>query len=281
MKKIFLTFVLCVATFVSLAQLRMLSPDQSIIDRAVSPALVGVTRSYVLQDKSTGQTYKMDGKNHFGRVSSRAVRVSGGLIVTKEAVAPWETDEDFKEYSEGYDGVATEMMIDGESKPLQFDTAGINCISEQGTGLYFIPLDSTFEGLRYERPDGDVEGWVVLLVQSNDTSFITISFRKKLTVKTKDSYYEIERPLGELNIVGGVYVAPEYQAVGGVLFRLCGFVIDSEDKLGIVVPTVKKGSFVHTKVLPKKGARKSGGLVPVETPTREKTGSKTEAKKRE
>ena len=281
MKKVILIIVLCIATLASSAQLRKLSNDQAMIEKAIMPAMTSVTRAYILQDKASGQTFKTDGKDYFNKVTSRAYKIAGGLVVTKAAITPWEDDEEFKEYSDGYNGIATDLQEGDAGKPIMFDTSNVICLSEQG-GLYYIALDSTADGLHFEKVDGDVEGWVVLLMQNEDSTYSTVSFRKKLSVKSKISHYELERPLGKMVIVGGIYIKPVYPTIGVVNFKLCGFVVDETDKLGIIIPSLKKGMFTPSKATPQKSSgRKGASLVPVENkPGKEVDGGqKTEAKK--
>lgn len=230
------------AAIVTEAQISVNSGTQEIIERSVSQALVKVTRSYVVRDMENGETFKRDGRNDFNNIASLGVMVNGGVIVTPAAVQPWESDPEFFEYRNWYQGVATDMTIAMPDGIVRMDSTLKAQECNRDGLLYLVETGKATTGLELSTTVGMVDGWVVLWTADNDTTVSVTSFRRKVEIKDTMSCYPINRPLTASTILGGVYLEPVFLKTGTVEFRLCGVIVDQDGKLFIAKPTTRQSA---------------------------------------
>lgn len=78
MKRIIVYILIVTSALIANAQIRIQTPEQSLISATINNAFVTVSRSYVVRDKESGETYKRDGRNDFNEVQSFGIRIKGG-----------------------------------------------------------------------------------------------------------------------------------------------------------------------------------------------------------
>lgn len=287
MKRIIVFILIVTSALLSNAQIRIQTPEQSLITTTFNSAYVKASRSYVVRDKESDETYKRDGRNDFNEVQSFGIRIKGGLIVPSTLVRPWEKDTAFVEYRNWYDGVARRFTAEMPNGKVNIDS-NLNIVScHNGNMLYMVSLGNDVDGLAVDTTNGNVDGWIILWMTDNDTATSISSFRKEIVLSSGKEIVEIDKPHTSSNIVGGAFVKPVYPSLGVIEFRLCGVVMDGGEKLQIVRPSIK--SLLTPKndtkaELPKEEQDKRPtlkGLSPVHaTPGRPIDGGKKKGKKK-
>ena len=227
-----------------------ISSNQQFIDSMATLAVVDVTRSYVVREKATGDSFTREGEDCFNKITSMAIRVKGGLLVTKAAVSPWLYDRDFNEYSEDYDGVAQALSFVMDGKPFVIDNVSAERLTPGSGEIYFIATQEDADGLTISHPSGDIDGWAILFPVEKEYENSTTSLKKKLSIMPRTETYEMTRPRGIEKIKGGLYVEVIYSSIGTLEFRICGVIVEAGENLSIVVlPTDKTTS----RMTPSKG----------------------------
>lgn len=227
-----------------------ISSNQQFIDSMATLAVVDVTRSYVVREKATGDSFTREGEDCFNKITSMAIRVKGGLLVTKAAVSPWLYDRDFNEYSEDYDGVAQALSFVMDGKPFVIDNVSPERLTPGSGEIYFIATQEDADGLTISHPSGDIDGWAILFPVEKYYENSTTSLKKKLSIMPRTETYEMTRPRGIEKIKGGLYVEVIYSSIGTLEFRICGVIVEAGENLSIVVlPTDKTTS----RMTPSKG----------------------------
>lgn len=220
-----------------------ISSNQQFIDSMATLAVVDVTRSYVVREKATGDSFTREGEDCFNKITSMAIRVKGGLLVTKAAVSPWLYDRDFNEYSEDYDGVAQALSFVMDGKPFVIDNVSPERLTPGSGEIYFIATQEDADGLTISHPSGDIDGWAILFPVEKEYENSTTSLKKKLSIMPRTETYEMTRPRGIEKIKGGLYVEVIYSSIGTLEFRICGVIVEAGENLSIVVlPTDKTPS---------------------------------------
>ncbi len=275
MKRLIFILIIALGTIASNAQIKLQTTNQSLIEQSVAPAFVEIVRPYVLRDKLSGETFKIEGKNNFNEVTSMAIMVKGGILTTKAGVAPWESDLEYNNFQDKYDGLALGIHVKVDGQTIIYDSIEEVCLSPKSEILYFIATDSNTDGLTLNTPLENVNGWVVLLTKEKDSSLATTSFSKNLKIKQGVEKYELERPLGNLKIIGGVYIEPTFTSIGTVEFRLCGIILEEGEKLVIVTTKSPLSSISTTSA----NSKQSKALVPVSKQTGKQKPNKKSKKK--
>ena len=104
-------------------------------------------------------------------------------------------------------------------------------------------------GLKYKEADGTIDGWIILQSKTKDGSVITTSFNSKTTFKKGAKSSEIDRPLYLNNLLGGLYVTPDFTSVGVVEFRLCGIIAERDEKI-VIIPLGQISRKSKTTLIP-------------------------------
>ncbi|MBP3763539.1 MAG: hypothetical protein J6I49_06660 [Bacteroidales bacterium] len=214
------------------------STNPQLVAMCLEDVLVGVTRSYVICD-SSGYTYTQEGKSSFNDVPSFAVRINGGLLIPPAVVRPWEDDPLFQEYKDSYDGQGRKLTIRFD-KPMELDSVQAKKACRKDELLYMLELDSTYDGISMGSQKGDVDGWVLLVKQEKDSLQLLSPFKKKINIKSNGDTYEVSNPIGASNVLGGIFVEPVITSIGIIEFRLCGVIINKDEKLTLVIPSMER-----------------------------------------
>lgn len=206
------------------------SSNQQLVEMAIEGAFVDIERSYRIKDLLSGQLFGLNGNDMFGSSHSLAIKTSQGIIVTEEAVKPWEYDKNYNKVREKY-GTSlykVRMITNGMS---EFETDSISVSEYEKQPLLFCIQDSIVSdttGLRVESGSEEMEGWLVW-VSGTDNNIRDYSIIKyKWNVLEGNNIYEIESPTTSKKLLGGVFVSPKQVSCGMLAFCVSGVIVKSQ-----------------------------------------------------
>ncbi len=198
------------------------SNNQQLIEDAMRGGLYVVESSYFLQDEA-GKTFGRNNQAYFNKQTYLGVALHGKLILSTAAFTPWVGDEDYARYADKYRPIVSELSYSAlnDSATVQADSLALNDTTLLAQGIRVLK-DSTIQGFRIDNTFGEKDGWLVL-VNNNKGTYDLQSIRRKLTIDSTLTHRE-EMPSELGSVIGGIYVVPNYDRVGCIMFRICGVV---------------------------------------------------------
>jgi hypothetical protein len=238
------------------------SGNRQLIEEAIKDGLFIVCQSYQLQD-TTAQTptyYGWDNAEHFGYAYSLGIKVENGYYLDRKAVYPWQYDSRFDEYngSRQYAPVVSagkyRTLTDSVLFDFSFTDAELKAVA--GEQFYFVQ-DSLFEnkGFLTDDSDGMKKGWLVWLLDD----FSLLVYRNELEFTAGKNIYPVTDPSANKEVLGGIYVVPQFDGIGQIRFLLSGLICGKSGQWQVVRPDESaEKPFPAPKPAPK-------GLTPVRT----------------
>ena len=238
MKKVICVIVVLLYVITLNAQIYVKSTGQAMVEKAVEESFVVVKQSYQLKDKKTGKIFGKNGRSDFGHSYSLGVKTCMGLVITDDALKPWNTDKDFKKVGDSYEPIIslTEARPLVGKEKLSYVQCPLHIGSTQPDGLWIADTGKNEpNSMEIDNSSGKKEGWIVWLTAKQslednpDVSFTLQTLSKEIEVnENKD--LEIDSFNSNDYILGGVYVCPVYSGGGHVSFQLVGMTIKDGDK---------------------------------------------------
>ncbi len=239
--------------------------NNSIISEAVAPALTIIRQQYRLE--RGGEYYGKNKRPFYGETYTLGVKVSGGTIMQRGVVIPWENDADFHRVKQG-----------GKYKPaiywsLQKSLSDSiwNTVELELGSQYVSPIDkdsllfrhadamSDF-GLPIDETSGQKKGYMVwAYVNSNvNDSTMQVNLRQVShnIENTEDSSYYSVSPKDADKVIGGIFVIPAIERAGYIKLQMAGIATkNKEGNWTLCLLAKKSNSNVKTEELEKKDKR--------------------------
>lgn len=284
MKRIAILLIATLMVVNSNAQIFVKSTGQSITEDAVKGCIVVVKQAYQLREDKTGKTYGRNSKNEFGCNFTIGVKTNQGLVVTDNALKPWNDDANYKKVSSGYTPFIsrTETRNISESEGT-FKQQPLKMTGKQPEGLYIAQTDDSVpSGMEIDYTSGNKKGWLIWIeskksmMEDLNTSISINSISKEMEFKNGQVEYAIDAPANEKNVIGGIYVCPQFPGNGQVNFCLVGIITLSDGKWKLTAPftTADESSEEETKISEVKENEMQEDdeldLTPVDAPTKKK-----------
>jgi len=236
------------------------SGNQQIIESAVKDGLFVMESYYQLED-STGQRFGLDGKAYFNEMEYAGFAIDGFAVVPEKVFKPWKEDNSVNQYLDAYKPVLYEVKMRNiqDSVATSIDSLSFGDTIRLCTG-YIAMQKKEVQGLAIDTARGDKDGWLILAVKNNNTVSMQC-IRKPVPVESNEEQV-LEFPTAFSTVLGGIYVVPEVERVGSVVFKLCGIVQSCEggNRLTVLFPFVSQNYANRLKT-----ASKGGKLHPIKT----------------
>lgn len=266
----------------SKSQIFVKSTGQTIAENAVKGCAVIVKQAYQLKDDKTGKAYGRHGKNEFGCNYTIGVKTNKGLIITDNAIRPWNDDSNYKKINGNYTPVIsrTEVRDFSVSEKSEFKQQPLKLAANQPHGLYIARTDdSTPSGMEIDYTSGKKKGWLIWYeseknINEDPNSSISInSINNEMEFKEGQTEYEIDTPTNEKDVIGGIYVCPQFRGNGQINFCLVGIIALSDGKWKLTAPFASEEESFKEKpeiseVKEDTSQDDDPGLTPVDTPTK-------------
>lgn len=210
----------------------------NIICDAVAPALTIIRQQYRLE--RGGEYYGKNKRPFYGETYTLGVKVSGGTIIQRDVVIPWENDADYHrvkqdgKYKPALYWSLQRSLSDSIWRPVELEI-GTNYVSKiDRDSLLFRHADAMSDfGLPIDETPGNKKGFVVWAYSNNvKDSTMQVSLRQvshQLETSSDSVYYNISTK-DENKIVGGIFVVPVIERVGYIKLQIAG--IATKDKKG-------------------------------------------------
>lgn len=216
------------------------------IVQVLSPAFFLSRQSFQVCDKNTGELYGLNNKDEFGTEITLGVKVKGGYLLTDKALHPWNYNDKYATYKEGYNPVLcrseyTEVGEKSKYDSLDIAQAYVNDLMQ--TTCYLVKSNCLGgKGLNIDSMEGSKDGWVVWTIVDDDkdlnkTAQLTLVCNTNKLEAKKDGKVDVEAPDGK-KILGGIYVIPIAAGIGMLEFRLCGIMVERDGKWSIHFPFI-------------------------------------------
>ena len=226
-----------------LAGFSLQSPNQEMVEDAITGGMVIVEQAYQLEDTVSHQLFGRYGNNEFGQSYSVAVKVPGGLLVQDCTARPWEYDPNFDRYRESHrPALYTTRYRELTDSAMTTLAGDIRGAEPSAPGLYMVTDSTTFggNGFMADCATGDeCDGWLAWVVspqpidscgsQSAQPSVSYTIYRHKLALSPDSSEYTVKTPQVTGEVWGGIYIVPRQTGIGQITFTLCGVMVQGEE----------------------------------------------------
>ena len=236
--------------------------NNSIISEAVAPALTIIRQQYRLE--RGGEYYGKNKRPFYGETYTLGVKVSGGTIMQRGVVIPWENDADFHRVKQG-----------GKYKPVIYwslqkslSDSIWNTVELELGSQYVSPIDkdsllfrhadamSDF-GLPIDEDSGSKKGYMVWAYTNSEVNDSTMQVSLRLVSHSiedsTDSIYYGVTPKDTEKVIGGVFVIPSIERAGYIKLQMAGIATkNKEGKWVLCIFAKKNDGSVNTEELEKK-----------------------------
>ena len=258
--KIIFSVILCLSTGQASAQFYVKSSNQQFVEDAVRDAFFVFSHSYQIRDKK-GELYGLNSQKDFGVECALGIKVADGVLLTVNAVEPWNYDPKFKKYQDKYTPVTNKTQYTALGDKADYKDFGFNSDSVRPTTSQFVSKVETSvfdrKGLLPDRGIGEKKGWMIWVVADKDMDIAKsaavdyVIYRYETTADSNDSV-KIDKPGGDRTVVGGAYVISDFSEMGTVRFKVCGVVRNIGEQWYLSFPfAADELNAVEAKVAPK------------------------------
>ena len=218
---------------------------QDLTVKALNGSMVVVKQSYQVKNKKNGKIYGRDGRKEFGQSYSIGVKTEAGLVLTDIALKPWTDDNAFKKVEESYEPVIslTEVREIRNNDETKFSQCPLQLGRQQPNGMWIANAsDVVPNAMEIDTEEGQKDGWMIWYLAKDNLekvpnaiiSFQTLS--KNLEVNGGD--INIDSPVDEKAVLGGIYVCPFYHGGGHVAYRLVGMAVKEDRQWKLRTPFI-------------------------------------------
>lgn len=235
---------------------------------AVRPALSIIRQQYRLE--RNGDFFGRQNKPYFSETYSLGIKISGGTILHRSVVIPWEKDADYQringsgKYKPAYFRSMQRSVIGGEwnSVELELETQYVSPMTSDS--LLYKHTDATADfGLPIDETDGSKLGYMIWAYSTTNLqdSTMQVEFQQKelkIEAKTDDSVISVI-PENISNVLGGIYIVPQVERAGYIKLLLVGVAArDSQGGWSLKLMTAKSGELTKIDSGKKDRSKKRG-----------------------
>lgn len=234
----------------------------SLVLNAVQPALSIIRQQYRLE--RNGDFFGRQNKPYFAETYSLGIKISGGTIMHRSVVYPWEGDTDYQringsgKYNPAHFISMQRPVTGDEWKAVEFEL-GTQYISPlTSDSLLFKHTDATASfGLPIDETVGTKQGYMIWAYSSTNLqdSAMQVKFEQtEMKIEARpDSKALGVSPGNTKNILGGFFIVPQVERAGYIKLLLVGVAAEnSKGEWSLTLMTSKSSEL--TKVdEPEKG----------------------------
>jgi hypothetical protein len=225
--------------------------SDSMIIKAVSPALSLIRQQYRLE--RNGEYFGKNKKAYFGETYSLGIKISGGTIMYRDVMFPWEKDEDYKRVndSEKYKPVRFESMqhkvSEKEWKRVNLELGSQYTTPFTADSLLYRHTDATSDfGLSIDENIGTRRGYMIWVYSTTNQqdSTMQVNFQSSaLTIDiTPDSTSIALKPEKTEKLFGGLFVVPIVERPGYIKILLAGVAAMASNNEWTLKPVVSSNN---------------------------------------
>lgn len=211
----------------------------TIISDAVAPALTIIRQQYRLE--RGGEYFGKNKRPYYGETYTLGIKVSGGTIMQRGVVIPWENDADYHRVKQGdkYKPAIywslQRSLSDSIWKTVELELGTQYVSSVDRDSLLFRHADAMSDfGLPVDETTGKKKGYLLWAYSNTSVqdSAMHVSLRQvSHHIETSaDSVYYSVSPKDAEKVIGGVFVVPVIERAGYIKLQMAG--IASKNKKG-------------------------------------------------
>ena len=223
--------------------------NSTLISDAVAPALSIIRQQYRLE--RDGNFYGKNNLPFYGETYTLGIKVSGGTIIQRDVVFPWEHDTDFQRVKQGGNYKPAifwslqRSLSDSIWSQVELDlgTQYTYPIVKDSLLYHHIDAMSNF-GLPTDEMPGDKKGYLVwAYAQTNARdSTMRVSLRQvghHVETSADSAYYSVS-PENADNVIGGVFVVPVIERAGYIKVQVAGVAVKNKEGKWVLQLLVKQ-----------------------------------------
>lgn len=275
MKKVIWVLLIVILSYDSFAQFDFSlfsSSSQQFIENCSASGFLIVSQSFQIKDKN-GKKFGLNGNKHFGKTYSLGVKTNGGIYVSDKVLMPWNYDENFSNYEDDYTPVLYKTFIKELKDSVFVETEFVK------TEKNYVFLKEEISGFASRKPKESTENWLVWVSGKKDLDSLTKFDDLQFIIYKREADFsketEIEPPVTDGKLFGGIVLTADFSRVGQIQFLLNGLVFESGRnwKISPIEENEK------AKNIEKKSSQNGGVLTPVEDEDSQKQNSRNKKRK--
>lgn len=213
--------------------------DSSIVCDALSPALSVIRQQYRLERR--GDYYGKSGHSYYGETFTLGIKVSGGIILQRDVIAPWENDGDYQRVNKDnkykavwYKTLHRSLQEDSIWKPVELElgTQYVSPFNSDSTLYVHTDRMSDF-GLPVDEMPGKKQGYLLWAYSSSNVqdSAMHVSLRQSnyQVDASPDSTTVALAPSDASKVIGGLFVVPVIERAGYIKLLMAGVAAKNND----------------------------------------------------
>ena len=198
---------------------------------AVQPALSIIRQQYQLE--RNGDFFGRQNKPYFAETYSLGIKISGGTILHRSVVFPWENDADYQringsgKYKPTYFRSMQRSVMEGEWKVVELELGTQYIAPFTSDSSLYRHTDATADfGLPIDETAGLKQGYMIWAYSPSNLkdSAMQVKFQQsELKIEAKNDGKAIYvKPDNISNVLGGLYIVPQVERAGYIKLLLVG-----------------------------------------------------------
>ena len=218
---------------------------------AVQPALSIIRQQYRLE--RNGDFFGRQNKPYFAETYSLGIKISGGTILHRSVVFPWENDADYQringsgKYKPAYFRSMQRSVMGGGWKAVELELGTQYVAPFSSDSLLYRHTDATADfGLPIDETAGSKQGYMIWAYSTSNLqdSAMQVKFQQsELIIEAKTDGNTISVKPGNIsNVLGGIFIVPQVERAGYIKLLLVGVAArNSHGEWSLNLMTTKSG----------------------------------------
>ncbi len=218
---------------------------------AVQPALSIIRQQYRLE--RNGDFFGRQNKPYFAETYSLGIKISGGTILHRSVIFPWENDADYQringsgKYKPTYFRSMQRSVIEGEWKAVELELGTQYVAPFTSDSSLYRHTDATADfGLPIDETAGLKQGYIIWAYSTSSLkdSAMQVKFQQsELKIEAKNDGKAISvKPDNISNVLGGIFIMPQVERAGYIKLLLVGVAArNSHGEWSLDLMTTKSG----------------------------------------
>ena len=210
----------------------------TIVSDAVAPALTVIRQQYRLE--RSGEYYGKNKRPFYGETYTLGVKVSGGTIIQRGVVFPWENDQDYHRVKQGGKYKPSiywsfqKSLSDSIWKAVELELGSQYVSPVDRDSLLYRHTDAMSDfGLPVDETSGKKNGYLIWAYSSTNVqdSTMQVSLRQishQLETSVDSVYYSVNPKDGD-KIIGGIFVVPVIERAGYIKLQMVGIAFKNKE----------------------------------------------------
>lgn len=218
---------------------------------AVQPALSIIRQQYRLE--RNGDFFGRQNKPYFAETYSLGIKISGGTILHRSVVFPWENDADYQringsgKYKPAYFWSMQRSVMESEWKTVELELGTQYVTPFTSDSSLYRHTDATADfGLPIDETVGSKQGYMIWAysISNLQDSAMQVKFQQselKIEAKTDGKAISV-KPDNISNVLGGIFIVPQVERAGYIKLLLVGVAArNSHGEWSLYLMTTKSG----------------------------------------